>query len=161
VAYPKIIKEGIDLHDILLTSMSNVNLIMPQTMDQKSLSPALPRKIKYDKITCRLIMDELRKTEYWSDYRNYDFSDYLRRYANRYGDTYSNFYLRPNFYVAAKTEYDYFLTQYLESKTINFITVNKNKYLYIYNFSDDRLDLREIETGRAFFHVPHIRINLH
>jgi hypothetical protein len=166
VAYPKIIKDELDLYDILLTSMSNVKLIMLQTMAQKGLSPALPRKIKYDKITCRLIMDELRKTPYWPDHRDYDFSDYLRKYANMYGvkdhqDHCAVFYLRPNFYTAAKTEHEYFLTKHLESKTINFITANKNKYLYIYHFSDDTMETIEVESGRAFFNVPHIKINLH
>jgi hypothetical protein len=74
---------------------------------------------------------------------------------------YTIFYSRPNFYDAAKTEYDYFLTKYLESKTTDFIKANKNKYLYIYNFSDDRPDMYEAESGKAFFNVPYIRINQH
>jgi len=161
VAYPKIIKEGIDLHDILLTSMPNVNLIMPQTMEQRKLSPALPRKIKYDSLTCRIIMQELKSTDYWADAQHLNFSNYIIKYANKYGSTSSAVYSRPHFYDAAYTEYLYFLTEYLKSKTTKFITDNKNKYLYIYIFSDDKLDMAEVESGRAFYNVPHIKINHH
>ena len=163
VAYPQIIIDKDHLSKFLQTSDFNTDLIWQQTFTQKELfSKYLPKKIKLNNRVVSLMFDEMKKSQCWYGMHHPDFSDFVKEYAKRYNfEDYRIIYDNNSFYESAQTEYYYFFTNFLINKIKIFIDDYKGKYMYFYTFDDSHLSYIEVESGKAFRNVPHIKINQH
>ena len=123
----------------------------------KDAKPQRARKIKLSQALIEDISEELSH-----GYEGVDYETFQKDFCNREGINVNELYHNRTYMAAFNDEYHKVNMKIHLEKTVDFISENEGKYLYIFNYADEDGEfMGEMEHGFTFANVPHITIYKH